>query len=117
MNPKIVEEKPISIYDLKDEIKKIQKRDNQLSIRSGKTEEYINQFATLKETDAESLEKELSKMEIPRLKDLHIKKIIDTLPMSVEELKVVMQGYALTLTKENMQKIVSAIEKHTPHKS
>jgi DNA-directed RNA polymerase subunit F len=116
MNPKVIEEKPVSIYDLKDEIKKIQKRDPQLSLRTGKTEEYINQFTLLKEKDAESIEKEIAGMNIPRMKDLHMKKIVDTLPTSVEELKVIMQGYAITMTKENMQKIVSIIEKHYQHK-
>jgi DNA-directed RNA polymerase subunit F len=116
MNPKILEEKPISLYDLKDEIKKIQKRDPQLSIRTGKSEEYINQFSTLKEKEVEAIEKDISDMNIPRMKDLHIKKIIDTLPTSVEELKVIMQGYAITMTKENMQKIISIMEKHSQHK-
>ncbi len=116
MNPKILEEKPISVYDLKNELKKIQKRDPVLSLRTGKTEEYINQFTILKEKDVEALEKEISSMDIPRMKDLHVKKIIDTLPTSVEELKVIMQGYAITMTKENMQKIISAIEKHYQQK-
>lgn len=116
MNPKILEEKPISIYGLKDEIKKIQKRDPVLSLRTGKTEEYINQFTVLKDKEVELLEKDITSMEIPRMKDLHIKKIIDTLPTSVEELKVIMQGYAITMTKENMQKIISSIEKHYQQK-
>lgn len=114
MNPKILEEAPISVYDLKKEIKKIAKRDTELSIRTGKTEEYINQFATLKDKDAEDLEKELISFEIPRFKEVHIKKIIDTMPESVEELKVILQGYTLTVTKENMQKIISAVTKHLP---
>ncbi len=117
MNPKILEETPISVYDLRKEMKKIKKRDTELSLRTGKTEEYVNQFATLKEKDAEDLEKEIEKMEIPRLRDLHIKKILDLLPASVEELKVILQGYALTITKENMQKIISAIEKYNSIKS
>jgi DNA-directed RNA polymerase subunit F len=114
MNPKIQEESPISLYDLRKEMKKIKKRDTELSLRSGKTEEYLNQFAVLKDKDAESLEKELAEMEIPRFKDSHIKKVIDTLPESVEELKVVLQGYTLTISKENMQKIVSAVKKYEP---
>jgi DNA-directed RNA polymerase subunit F len=114
MNPKLIDEKPISIYDLRKEMKKIKKRDTELSLRSGKTEEYVNQFTTLKDKDAESLEEELIKMDIPRFKDIHIKKVLDLLPASVEELKVILQGYALTISKENMQKVISAIEKYQP---
>jgi DNA-directed RNA polymerase subunit F len=114
MNPKIQEEAPISIYDLRKELKNIKKRDDELSIRSGKTEEYVNQFASLKDKEAEDIEKEIMKMEIPRLKELHTKKIVDLLPQSVEELKVILQGYTLTVSKENMQKIVSAVKKYPP---
>ena len=116
MNPKIIEEVPISLYDLKKELTKIQKRDTTLSLRAAKTEEYLNTFATLKQKDAESLEEELKKLEIPRFKDQHVKKVVDTLPESVEELKVILQGYALTLTKENMQKVVDAVTKHLNQK-
>ena len=116
MNPKIIEEVPLSMYDLKKEIKKIQKRDAELSIRTAKTDEYLNNFLVLKQSDAEALEKEIAEMNIPRLKELHIKKIVDILPESVEELKVVFQGYALTISKENMQKIVSAVKKYIKEK-
>jgi DNA-directed RNA polymerase subunit F len=112
MNPKVIEEVPISIYDLKKEVAKIQKRDTTLSLRAAKTEEYLNNFATMKPKDAESLEEEIRKLDIPRFKDQHIKKLVDTIPESIEEVKVILQGYALTVSKENMQKIVEAIAKH-----
>lgn len=114
MNPNIIEENPISIYDLKKEVTKIKKRDVEVALRTGKTEEYINQFAVLKQKDAADFEKEVTDMGIPRLKDFHIKKILDLLPASVEELKVILQGYTLTITKENMSKIIGAIKKYLP---
>ena len=114
MNPKIQEEIPISIYELQKEIKKIKKRDSELSVRSGKTEEYLNQFTFIKQKDVEELEKNIIKLEVPRLKDYHIKKILDTLPKSLAELKIVFQGYTLTISKENMQKIVTAVKKIAP---
>ncbi len=116
MNPKVIGEAPLSIYDIKKEMGKIKKRDTELSIRSGKTEEYVNQFSVLKEKEVEGLEKDIGSLDIPRLKDLHIKKIVDILPGSAEELKIILQGYALTISKENMQKIVAEIKKHQPEK-
>ena len=68
MNPKIQEEMPISVYDLKKELKSIKKRDTELSIRSNKTEEYINQFVVLKDKDADELKQKLNELNIPRLK-------------------------------------------------
>ena len=116
MNPKIIEEVHLSIYDVKKEVKKIQKRSEVLSIRTAKTEEYLNQFLLLKQSDAEELEKKLLGLEIPRVKEMHVRKIMDMLPENVEELKVILQGYTITVSKENMQKMISAIKEFTPEK-
>ncbi|MEM2138646.1 MAG: hypothetical protein QXM96_00655 [Candidatus Woesearchaeota archaeon] len=112
MNPKVVSEEPVSVYDLRKYLKEIKKRDSELSLRSGKTEEYVNNFAVLKEKDAEELEKEILKLEIPRMKENIVKKILDVLPASVEELKVVLSQYSITITKENYEKIIEAINKY-----
>lgn len=114
MNPKIQEQIPISIYDLKKEVAKIKKRNKELSIRTNKTEDYINQYTVLKQSEADSLEKDLIKLNIPRLKEKHMKKLLDVLPASVEELKVIFSGYTLTVNKENQQKIASTIKKYIP---
>ncbi len=114
MKPEIIKEEPINIYDLKTEITRIKKRDEELSIRSTKTEEYLNNFAILKQKEAKELEDELTKLEVPRLKDYHIKKIIDVLPESVEELKVLLQGYTLTINKENQAEMIKVIKKFVP---
>jgi DNA-directed RNA polymerase subunit F len=113
MNPKIIEEVPLSIYDVKKEVKKIQKRSEILTIRTAKTEEYLNQFLVLKQGDAEELEKKLLEANIPRVKEMHVRKILDTLPENVEELKVILQGYTITVSKENMQKIITVIKEYT----
>ena len=115
MKPKMQEEVPISIYDLKKEMTKIKKRDEELSVRAAKTEEYLNNFVILKPKDAEALEEELLKLEVPRLKEVHVKKILDLLPASVEELKVILQGYTLTVNKENMEKTISTLKKYIPN--
>ena len=107
--PIIVSEKPISMPEVKDEIAKIKKRDTELNFRSSRTEEYLNVFAKLSGKDAADLKAKLEKLNIPRLGEEHIVKIIDILPNTVEELKVVLQGYPLTITKENMKKIVDAV--------
>ncbi|MBT3720433.1 hypothetical protein HN789_06025 [archaeon] len=112
MKPQIIAEEPINIYDLKKEISKIKKRDEELSLRSTKTEEYLNSFVVLKQKEAKDLEDELLALEVPRVKDFHVKKMIDVLPASVEELKIVMQGFTVTITKENQQKIISTIKKY-----
>ena len=107
-NPETIEEKPISLAEVKEEVEKIKKRDKELSFRTAKTEEYINQFA---KKESLKLVETLKKMEIARLKEEHIAKIADILPKTVEDLKVVLQGYTITITKENMSKIVEEVNK------
>ena len=116
MKAEILSEQPISLVDLKKEIKRIKKRDKEPNFRVTKMEEQLNQFVQLTQKDADELEKEIQKLNVPRLKDIHIKKIIDLLPASVDHLKVILQGYTLTVNQENMKKIVAVTKKYTPEK-
>jgi len=106
---KIVKESPVSMVELKEEIDKIKKRDKEPNIRVQKIEDYLNMFVHLKKDVQKALKDKLSKLEIPRLKEEHISKIIDLLPRDVEELKILLQGYTITVSKENMQRIVEVV--------
>ena len=114
--PEVIEKNSMSMTALRDELGKIKKRDGELSFRGNKTEEYLNEFTILKTKNAEELYKKLEGLNIPRLKDTHINKIIDLMPASVDELKVVMQRYSLPITNDNLKKIVDAVSKHLPKK-
>ena len=112
----IIEKKPINMSDLREELADIKKRDGELSFRGAKTEEYVTEFASLKPKQAEELYAKVEKLNIPRMKDSYINKIIDMLPASVAELKVIMQGYALPVTNENLKKIVDCVAEFIPKK-
>jgi len=114
--PEVIEKKPVSMAALREELGVIKKRDGELSFRGNKTEEYVNEFAVLKVKQAEELYKKLEALNIPRLKDTHINKIIDLMPISVAELKVIMQGYSLPVTNENLKKIIDTVKKYLPEK-
>lgn len=103
----ITSENPVNIYQLRKELDRIKKRDNELNFRANKTEEYLNQVAALK--NSEELFEKLIKLNIPRLKEQHIHKIIDIAPATVNELKVALQGYTITINNESMKKIVDTI--------
>ncbi|MBI2137191.1 hypothetical protein HYU12_01585 [Candidatus Woesearchaeota archaeon] len=51
----------------------------------------------------------IRKLDVPRLRDEHIIKIVDLMPRSVDELKIIMQGSVVTISAENMKKIVDAV--------
>ncbi len=105
----IINETPISMNELKKELEKIKKRDKELNFRATKTEEYLQQISSSKKAD--ELYEKLSKLNIPRLKEQHIRKIIDILPTTLRDLKVVLQGYTLTVNNDNIKKIADAIIK------
>ena len=53
-------------------------------------------------------------MEIPRLKREHIVKILDIMPVTEEQLKLVLQGYILTVSQANMKKITDLVKEYLP---
>ena len=107
----VISEKPIGMSELKQEIEKIKKRDKELGFRATRTEEYLQHFSTLK--NPEELAKKLDALKIPRLREIHVIKIIDILPKTVDELKVILQGYTITVNSENLKKIIDTVNKFT----
>ena len=103
----IISETPINTYQLKKELERIKKRDNELNFRANRAEEHLQQIATLK--NADELFDKIMKLNIPRLKEQHIHKIIDIAPSTLDELKTVIQGYTITINSESMKKIVDAV--------
>ncbi len=110
--PILIKETPITMSELRQELDKVKKRDGELNFRANKTEDYLNQFATLKQKQTEELKQKIEKLNITRLKPEYVTKIVDLLPKTVEELKVVMQGYPLSVKQEDLKKIVDVINKH-----
>ena len=107
MTPEILSETPISTYQLKEELKKIKQKDKELNYRAAKAEEHLDHVETYKNRD--SVFEKISKLNIARLRGQHIYKIVDIMPTTIKDLKVVMQGYTISLNNENMKKIVDAV--------
>jgi DNA-directed RNA polymerase subunit F len=110
MSVTIVEERPISMSEAKEEVVKIEKRDKEVGLRTIKTKEYFDNFVKIKASEARDLRKKLEGLEIPRLKEEHIIKIIDLMPVTEDMLKAMMQGYIITINKDNMKKIVDTVK-------
>ncbi len=116
VKPEVLEQKPVTVSEVKDILKKVQKRDEELTFRGGKTLDHVNEVPSATLTKTKELAKKIAALEIPRLKDIHIVKTIDTMPESAEHLKVILSGYNVTITKENMQKIVDTLDEYRPIK-
>ncbi len=112
----IISETAMDTVELNDTISKIRKRDEQPSFRVTRTEEYLASFVTLKKAEADELFSKIMKLDVPRLKDVHARKIIDVMATSVNDLKIVLQGYAVTVSNENLKKIADLVKEYAKEK-
>jgi DNA-directed RNA polymerase subunit F len=109
-NPKFVEQKTVSLGDVKEILDKIEKRDKELNYLSNKTKEYLENFVTLSKSKRTELEKKLQDLGLVRLKEEYIAKICDFLPKTVDELKVVLQAYPLSMPKKDQEEVVKVVK-------
>jgi len=105
MNPTVVSEEPLTIYEAKKFLSANKKRDEELTIRGAKCEDYVNQFGALTQKAATELKKALIELEVPRLKEEHICKIIDLMPMNTDDIKVILSGYTVTIKNDDLKRI------------
>ncbi len=110
VKPEIIHESPISMADLKEELKEIKKKTEKVNFRIEKTQEYLNQFTILDLKKSQELKEKINKLNIPRLKEEHIVKIIDLIPSSVEEVKSALSSYTITVTSANLKKIAECLK-------
>jgi len=112
----ILQKEAVGMSDVKDELSRIEKRDGELSFRAQRTKEYLNAVKLSSKTKAKELRDAIEKLEIPRLKDTHITKLVDLMPSSDAEIKVILQGYTLTVSNDNVSKIAHIFKDAAPKK-
>ncbi len=106
----IVSERPLNITELKERLLEIKKRDKELTPRASKTLDYLNQFSKLKNNQAESLKKKINALNIPRLKDRHICKIIDIYPEDIDGLRILFTGENIQPKQEDLNRILVILQ-------
>ena len=81
------------------------------SLLSGLTrqKEYLANF-TVKEKGIPALKKKIEELNISRLKERHIVKLIDVMPKDIDSLKMILSGESLTLKEEDYQKLLEALQ-------
>jgi DNA-directed RNA polymerase subunit F len=106
----VISETPMPLSQIKEAVDSIKKRDKEPNFRVKKMEEYLNSFSALSTVKSRELIEKLTKLNVPRMKEMHIYKIVDLMPSSVEDLKMILQPYALTVNNENLSKILETIK-------
>lgn len=111
--PEILNESPITMSEVKAELTKIRERDGDLSFRANKAEEYLGQFVTLTPKKIKELHDKIEALNIPRLREQYIIKLIDIMPCTADEVKLVLQSYpTLTVSQDNTKKIAKVLAEY-----
>ncbi len=107
--PQFIEQRSLSLSHVKEITKEFEERDKELGFFSTRVKEYVQEFVTLSQSQEQKLYKKLQGLELTRLKEEHIAKIIDFLPRDANELKIVLSAYPLSIPKKDQDAIVAAL--------
>ena len=113
-SPQLVSETPLALADVKAILHAVEKRDGSLNFLSNKAKEQQEVFVALSKEKKEELYAKLGSLNLTRLKEEHFCKIIDFLPQNLEELKVILQSYPLSLSKKDQESLVAAVTEVAP---
>ncbi|NQV91430.1 hypothetical protein HQ489_03060 [Candidatus Woesearchaeota archaeon] len=110
-NPIFVEENTLSLQEVRSILNKVTKRDTELNYRSNKAKEFVDNFAdSLNEKQKDELLEKLQGLDLTRLREEHMKKIVDFLPTTVDDLRVVLQAYPLSMPKKDQEAIIDVVK-------
>ncbi len=105
----VVNEKPLPTAVLKELLEGMEK-DAELSFRATRTLEYLKNFVKRKGNEVEEIKKKLQELNILRLKEKQMVKIIDMNPSDAEELKALLVGENVTLKQEELNSIIECLK-------
>lgn len=105
----IVSEKPLILPEVKEMLAEI-KKNAELGFRANKTTEYTELFVKQKPSEAADIKKKLEELNIMRLKDKVIAKIIDLAPTDAESLKMILATENITVKQEDLGKILECLK-------
>lgn len=106
MNYKLINEE----YVTKAEIKKILSERKDLELEQKLTKEHTGNYKKLKADKALKLKDDLKNLNNIKLQDDLIVKIIDILPASIDELKVVLQMSLIPFSDEEIEKVFEVVK-------
>ncbi len=109
MDIEIIEERPLTMAELKLRLEEIKKRDKELNFRANKAREYLEGFNITDSKQAKEIEKKINELGIGRLKSKHIAKIIDMMPGNIDALRAIFAGDNVTLKQEDLTKILEVL--------
>ncbi len=104
---KIIKKTPLTLAEIKELIEN--------KTESKKVEmmrEYINKFLKLNPDEAKKFREELKQLNIPKLDDEYIVKIVDIIPIDAEDIRKIFVGSHISLNQDEIQKILDIAKKY-----
>ncbi len=104
----IINETPLTLSEIKAKLEKAKKEE--LGFRSAKAMEYLKVFGKEKTEKVNELKKQLEELNLQRLKDRHIIKLIDLRPKDEDSIKAILSAENITLKQEDIKRIVDTLK-------
>jgi DNA-directed RNA polymerase subunit F len=111
-NYSIIAQEAISGVEAQDILKKKEKERDELTYREEKSLEYLKTTVQLKKKDFADAKKELLALEIPRLEEEHILKILELMPKNGTELRAIVSHSGTVLVNESVDSILEVLKKY-----
>lgn len=108
-NITIIEEKPLTLIEFKEKLAEVEKADKEISMKAQKTRDYLGTYAS-KTKKVADIRKNLQELQISRLKERHITKLIDLSPKNIDEIRLIFSGENLTVKQEDLNRILEALK-------
>ena len=104
------EVKPVSISEVKNILKKVEKERKELLYEQKIALEHAHKFTKLPVKKVNDIIKELSKLEF--IQEIHAYKIADILPTTEDDVKTIFAKERITLGENEIKKILEIVKKH-----
>lgn len=114
--PELIEKTAMNVVEVKAALEKIKAKETELNFRAAKADEYAQDFARISLKDARELLEKLKGLDIPRLKDNHFNKLIDIMPTSEKQVKIVLSSMNMTPTAEQCKKLADTLTEYAPRR-
>lgn len=110
-NYTVISVKSISNSEALDIVSKKTDSDVELTYREEKTLNYLSKFKKLNTENFKKAKQEILALEIPRLEEEHIIKILDIMPVNGTELRSIVSTSGTVLVDESVKKIIDTLSK------
>lgn len=112
--PEIIEKHPMNVVEVKAALERIRESEAELNFRAQKTEEYSQDFAKISLKEVAAIKEALAALDVTRLKETHINKLIDIMPTTEKQVKIILTTMNTTLPADAYKKIADIMVEHAP---